>query len=163
MRFTHPARGGSKGNPGSSTPRNRSASPTERGKPKFELKRPLKHTAELVARPLVEALFSFASRRSDWSRVVRPLTRTGALWLEEAQGPGLAGSRSRAPSVPTKMVARFRSGSLSLGLSTDISAAAEPPSSARRAFKPPGAPPPVGGTGGAGLERLGGSLCLPAF
>lgn len=116
-------------------PRGRPASPSERGKAEFKLERPLRRVVESAARLLVEAALSLASRRSDWSRAVRPpspppLERAA---VEEARWPGLREAGSGALPAPTKMVARFRSGSLSIGLSTDISAAAEQPDSAQRA------------------------------
>lgn len=64
---------------------------------------------------------------------------------EEAHRSRLREASPGAPLTPTKMVALFRSGSLSIGLSTDILAAAEPPSSAHGSFKPPQVPPPAGG------------------
>lgn len=89
-----------------------------------------------------------------------PRRRPSALWPRTRPGLGLRGAGPGAPPAPTKMVAPFRSGSLSSGLSTDISAAAEPPRSARRPFKPSRVPPPVGG---AGLTGLGGASCQLAL
>lgn len=73
---------------------------------------------------------------------------------EEAHRPRLPEAGPRALPVRTKMVALFRSGSLSIGLSTDISAAPQPASSSARIFQTT-ASPASSGRGGA---RIPGGL-----